>query len=111
MSNTFGIPHRALKDTTLCGYTIPKDTMLLGDFRGMMTDPETWTDPDSYRPERFLLNGKLNVPANYHPFGLGKHRCMGELMGRSNIFSFITTLFQRFEFKVPPGHPMPSSNF
>ncbi len=76
-----------------------------------MTDPETWTDPDNFRPERFLLNGKLSVPANYHPFGLGKHKCMGENLAKTSIFYFITTLLQKFEFKVPPGHPMPSSNF
>lgn len=33
---------------------------------------------------------------------------MGELMGKSNIFAFVTTLFQNLSFKVPDGHDLPT---
>ena len=81
MSNTFGIPHRALKDTNLCGFNIPKDTMLVASFRGMMLDEGAWKNPLKFDPSRFLdEDGKICVPDNFFPFGLGKHRCMGEMM-------------------------------
>ncbi|XP_058119792.1 probable cytochrome P450 303a1 [Anopheles ziemanni] len=108
MSNTFGIPHRALKDTKLCGYDIPKDTMLIGMFRGMMLDENLWENPTHYVPERFLKDGKIHIPAQYHPFGVGKHRCMGELMAKSNLFLFLTTTLQSFDLLLPKGEPFPS---
>jgi cytochrome P450 len=83
--------------------------MLIGMFRGMMLDEKYWPEPAEFRPERFLdANGKAFVPENFYPFGVGKHRCMGEMMGRANLFMFITTLFQRFNFLVPKGHDLPS---
>uniref|UniRef100_A0A182YQN3 Uncharacterized protein n=1 Tax=Anopheles stephensi TaxID=30069 RepID=A0A182YQN3_ANOST len=132
MSNTFGIPHRALKDTTLCGYNIPKvslryiaqsrsrvynlltsnhstqDTMLVGMFRGMMLDENLWEKPTEFNPARFLKDGKIHIPAQYHPFGVGKHRCMGELMARGNLFLFLTTTLQSFDLLLPEGAPIPS---
>lgn len=131
MAHTFGIPHRALRDTKLCGYDIPKvrkwtplkeyvtycehyayphtkDSMVIGCFAGMMLNVSIFDDPLSFRPDRFFLDGKIVVPEQYHPFGVGKHRCMGEIMARSNLFLFITTLLQNFTFTVPPGQQMPS---
>lgn len=106
MANTFGIPHRALRDTKLCGYDIPKDTMLVGMFRGMMLND--WEEPNRFKPERFLKDGKVFWPPQFHPFGVGRHRCMGEMMGKANLFLFITTLMQSFEFLVPEGDPVPT---
>lgn len=133
MGYTFGIPHRALRDTTLCGYHIPKvklqliknqtmclnfpifqDTMMIACFNGMSFDKRIWPDSDTnldcskFRPERFIKDGKISIPEGHNPFGVGKHRCMGELMARANIFLFTTTLLQHFNFLVPPGHPLPT---
>lgn len=42
-------------------------------------------------------------------FVLGKHRCMGETLAKSNVFLFTASLLQNFEFKVPPGEEKPST--
>ncbi|XP_063701770.1 probable cytochrome P450 303a1 [Culicoides brevitarsis] len=107
MANTLGIAHRALRSTKLCGFDIPKDTMVVGLYRGMMMDPKLWKNPEDFDPDRFLCDGKVKIPEYFYPFGLGKHRCMGELLARSNLFLFITTLLQSFCFEVPEGHPLP----
>ena len=109
MGNTFGIPHRALEDTELCGHYIPKDTMLVGAFFGMNFDPKTFPNPREFNPEKhFMKDGKLSVPDSYHPFGFGKRRCMGEKLARSNLFIFVTTLFQNFNVAPLPGMGLPS---
>ena len=55
--------------------------MLVASFRGMMLDEKLWEDPMKFNPSRFLSKeGKICVPENYYPFGVGKHRCMGEMM-------------------------------
>ncbi|BET00075.1 cytochrome P450 [Nesidiocoris tenuis] len=108
MGRTFSIPHRALRDTTLHGYYVPKDTMVIANFNGTLMDENLWGDPHVFRPERFIdENGKILVPEWYLPFGYGKHRCMGQTLARSNIFLFTASLLQNFDLVVPPGTTPP----
>lgn len=109
MGNTFGIPHRALRDTRLSGYEIPKDTMVIACFRGMLMNPVDFPNPNKFDPERYLQNGVLEVPEAYNPFGFGRHRCMGDILGRQNLFMFITTVIQNFRF-VPLSSDLPDDN-
>lgn len=82
--------------------------MLVGLYRGMMMDSKLWKNPEDFDPDRFMCDGKVKIPDVFYPFGLGKHRCMGEMLARSNLFLFITTLLQSFCFAVPEGHPLPN---
>lgn len=88
--------------------------MIIACFNGMSFDKTIWPDTDeelncySFKPERFIKDGKVVIPERHHPFGVGKHRCMGELMARANIFLFTTTLLQHFNFLVPPGQDLPT---
>lgn len=109
MSYTFGIAHRCLRDTKLCGYDIPEDTMVVAMFSGMMLDSKVIKNPTNFDPENFLdESGKLFIPEKHFPFGLGKHRCIGEMLAKSNLFMLCTTLLQNFLFELPPGHEIPS---
>lgn len=81
--------------------------MLICLFRGMFMDEKTWKHPADFDPERFLENGRLKVPENYQPFGVGKHRCMGETLAKANIFLLETTLFQSFKLSI---HEQPSDD-
>ncbi|XP_055859444.1 probable cytochrome P450 303a1 [Episyrphus balteatus] len=107
MGHTFGVPHRALKDTRLCGYNVPKDTMVVACFRGMLMNSKDFPDPHRFWPDRYFIDGKFKVP-DFSAFGYGRHRCMGEMLGKQNIFFFVTTLLQSFTFKIPKGEPIPS---
>lgn len=84
--------------------------MLVALFRGMMTDEKIWDKPNEFIPERFLKDGRIFIPDQFYPFGVGKHRCMGEMMGRANVFLITTTLLQNFTFSIPEGHPLPPSD-
>lgn len=109
MGNTFGIAHRALKDSQLCGYDVPKDTMVVAMSSALLNDPNVIKNPLQFDPENFLdENGRLSVPEKFFPFGLGKHRCIGESLAKSNLFILCTTMLQNFFFELPPGHDLPS---
>ncbi|KAK9880868.1 hypothetical protein WA026_013195 [Henosepilachna vigintioctopunctata] len=102
----FTIPHRAMKDTHLNGYFIPKDSIVIANLHGVhMGEESGFDDPFEFRPERHMTNGKLKpVPDSFIPFGFGKHRCLGEALARANLFLLTATMLQNFDFSVPPGH-------
>ncbi|KAJ0176310.1 hypothetical protein K1T71_008484 [Dendrolimus kikuchii] len=104
----FSVPHRALSDTTLVGYKIPEDTMVINNFSNIMMDEKYFPDPHAFNPERFLVDGRLVLPDHYFPFGLGKRRCLGDGLAKCNIFVFTTTMLQQFSFLPAPGEPLPS---
>ncbi|KAJ6650392.1 hypothetical protein lerEdw1_010283 [Lerista edwardsae] len=103
----FTIPHCTTRDTVLNGYYIPKDTCVFVNQWQVNHDEELWKDPSSFNPERFLMaNGKdLNKDEgeNVLVFGLGKRRCIGESIGRWQVFLFLTTLLQQLQFSVQDG--------
>ncbi|XP_033330973.2 putative cytochrome P450 303a1 [Megalopta genalis] len=109
MGRTLNVPHRALRDTTILGHKIPKDTMLIVNFNRILMD-ESWGDPEDFRPERFIdEQGNIITPTAYFPFSIGRHRCMGENLARSNLFIITTALLQEFTFSTVPGEKKPST--
>lgn len=75
----------------------------------LLTKASSWDDPEVFRPNRFLKNGKLSVPDRFIPFGFGKHRCLGETLAKANVFLLTTTMLQKFNFSIPPGEDPPST--
>ncbi|XP_023247202.1 probable cytochrome P450 303a1 [Copidosoma floridanum] len=111
MGRTMNIPHRALKDTHVMGYRIPKDSMLLVNFNSILMG-KVWGDPEEFRPERFIdESGKIVLPDQYLPFSFGKHRCMGEVLAKSNIFMITAALLQNFTFSPVPGEEPPKNEY
>lgn len=101
-------PRRALQDTKLQGYSIPKDTVVLVDIHSVHHDEQHWKDPEVFRPERFLNErGKLQPDEHLMPFGLGKRRCLGDALARNCMFLFLTGLLQRYRLTVPAGESPP----
>nr|XP_034346496.1 cytochrome P450 1A1 isoform X2 [Arvicanthis niloticus] len=67
---------------------------------------ELWGDPNEFRPERFLTpSGTLDkhLSEKVILFGLGKRKCIGETIGRLEVFLFLAILLQQVEFNVSPG--------
>uniref|UniRef100_A0A8I3RZY7 Cytochrome P450 1A n=1 Tax=Canis lupus familiaris TaxID=9615 RepID=A0A8I3RZY7_CANLF len=68
---------------------------------------QVWGDPFAFRPERFLtadgtaINKTLSEKVML--FGMGKRRCIGEVLAKWEIFLFLAILLQRLEFSVPAG--------
>lgn len=63
-------PRRALWDTNLGGYNIPKNTTILIGLRSVHMDYNHWGDPECFRPERFIdEEGKTIKDEFFMPFG------------------------------------------
>ncbi|XP_058217040.1 iridoid oxidase-like [Rhododendron vialii] len=68
------LPRNAMHDSSYMGYQIPKTTQVLVNAWAIGRDPESWDDPLSFKPERFL--GKNIDYKGQHlefiPFGSGR---------------------------------------
>ncbi|XP_048472956.1 cytochrome P450 1A1 [Rhincodon typus] len=103
----FTIPHCTTRDTALNGYFIPKNTCVFVNQWQVNHDSTLWKDPFAFCPQRFLNpNGKSINKAESEKlllFGLGKRRCIGEPIGRIEVFLFLTALVQQLRFEKKPG--------
>lgn len=106
----FTIPHCTTRDTSLNGYFIPKDTCVFINQWQINQDPELWKDPSSFNPDRFLSTDgtELNKQEGEKVmvFGLGKRRCIGEVIARNEVFLFLAILVQKLHFHTIPGEPL-----
>ena len=87
------VPYATIKDTTLEGYFIPKNTPVIPSYYSLTRDERYWEEPEQFNPYRFLdKNGKLrkDLLDKFYPFGMGARRCIGESLGRLQIFLFFT---------------------
>lgn len=103
----FTIPHCTTKDTSLNGYYIPKDTCVFINQWQINQDPELWKDPSSFVPDRFLSSDGSEVNKQEGEkvmvFGMGKRRCIGEVIARNEVYLFLAIIVQKLHFHAMPG--------
>ena len=103
----FGLFRSALEDTEIAGYTIPKDTVVIGNLYAVNNDPSVWDSPKEFRPERFIgQDGKFVLGDDpVIPFGTGQRSCIGEQLARNELFLFTVRIFQNFRIKAASELP------
>nr|XP_023024596.1 probable cytochrome P450 305a1 [Leptinotarsa decemlineata] len=102
-------PRRVLRKTTLNGYDIPKDTTVLIHIHSVHNDVDYWQDPEIFRPDRFLdPKGNLMYHDRFLPFGLGKRRCLGEILAKNCIFTFFSQIMKSYQIELPPNAKKPT---
>lgn len=91
------LPHQSSSECTMEGYRIPSDTMLLINAYAMHRDPTLWSEPESFKPNRF----DKGEGEGYHfiPFGSGRRGCPGEVLANRIIGLALGSLLQCFEWQ------------
>lgn len=107
------IPHKSTRKSSLGGYDIPKDTMMMTNLWAIHHDPKEWEDPDVFKPERFLdVEGNFSVSCpngyrSYLPFSAGRRVCLGESLAKIELFLVTSRLLHQFKFEPAPEAQLP----
>ncbi|XP_014667391.1 PREDICTED: steroid 17-alpha-hydroxylase/17,20 lyase-like [Priapulus caudatus] len=99
------LPHCATIDTTVGGYDVPKDTMVMFNLYGLHHDPAYWTDPEKFDPTRFLdEHGSIRPKMpSFLPFSAGRRVCVGESIAKIDLFVLFACFLQRYSWNELPG--------
>lgn len=106
---SLAIPHSVNHDVVFHDFLIRKDTTVVANIHSAMMDPNLWTEPTRFRPERFLTADQkaLEIPKYFLPFSLGPRSCLGETLAKMELFLYMTSLLQRFKLMPAEGSSLP----
>jgi cytochrome P450 len=125
-----GIPHMCSEDDVYKGYRIPKGSLVMPNIwygtpvsgkgasyhrianhlhREFTHDPETYKDPRTFNPSRFLSPTPEMDPRNLS-FGFGRRICPGRLLADSTIFMTIAKSLAVFDIQ-PDGEDSVGEEF
>ncbi|WP_299242040.1 cytochrome P450 [uncultured Aquimarina sp.] len=103
------IGRMSTKEFNYKGYNIPKDTHVSVDIDQNHHNPEVWSCPADFDPERFSKERSEHTkcPYTYTPFGAGAHYCIGFAFAEMQIKYVISTLLLSHEWSVDSAYKMP----
>ncbi|XP_013408725.1 cytochrome P450 1A2 [Lingula anatina] len=96
------LPRATTREVVLGEFYIPDDTMVLINYWSVCHDSSVWTDPDLFKPERFLrtdaagrttIDNELKERAT--TFSVGKRKCLGYALALKELFIMVTALLQK----------------
>jgi cytochrome P450 len=80
-------------------------------FYSIMNDPDYWSEPAKFSPERFMgANKERIVPGSYCPFGLGPRHCLGMRLSLTMAKLALAKVLMRFKFFHASGTCFPPKN-
>ena len=99
------LPRETMSDIKIQGYNIPKNTMIEINTYAIGRDPNCWTNPNEFIPERFIDN-----PIDYKgqhfellPFGGGRRICPGMATGMTIVELGLLNVLYFFDWSLPDG--------
>ena len=102
-------PRMAVCDTSFQGFFVPKGTIVTISQLASHRDPEFFTNPDMFDPERFSPERAEDKSHRFAwmPFGGGVHKCIGLYFGQMEIKTILHHLLRGFEWSVPADYQIP----
>lgn len=74
----------------------------------IMNDPDYWTEPGKFNPDRFMPGEREKiVPGSYCPFGLGPRHCLGMRFALTESKVALATMVMKYRFEPAPGTSFP----
>ncbi|KAK4415796.1 cytochrome [Sesamum alatum] len=97
----------SIRDSVVDGYHVPAGTTAMVNMWAITRDPDVWSDPLNFKPERFLGQFGPNLDPEFSvlgsdlrlaPFGSGRRSCPGKTLGMTTVMFWVGRLLHEFEF-------------
>ena len=87
------------------GFEIVEGSRLMVNSWAIGRSPESWDDPDEFRPERFedSMADDKGPRFDYLPFGGGRRMCPGSTFGLAVLELIMARLLYYFDWSLPTG--------
>ena len=92
----WAISRKALDTDQIGDYEIPKGSTVFLSIYAIHRDPDFWSSPDEFIPDRFL-DGNYDKQA-YLPFGKGPRTCIGSNFALLEIKIVLSLLLNKYKF-------------
>lgn len=89
-------------------YTLPTGTRIVLLLDAINRDPQTYRDPDTFNPERFV--GARPNPYAWVPFGGGLKRCIGASFSMCELTTILHTMLAEAELRPVDRRPEAPAN-
>lgn len=90
-----GLTHKTEEDIIYGDFIIPKGAYLLASLWWFLHDPKDYSDPNSFKPERYLA--PLNEPdPSEIAFGYGRRSCAGRFFADASVYITVAQMLAVF---------------
>ncbi|KAM0270336.1 hypothetical protein ACHAPA_003520 [Fusarium lateritium] len=102
-----GLPHTCTEDDIYDGYLIPKGSMVISNILHFAHDPEVYSEPMAFKPERFLSSddNQPELDPQTYAFGFGRRVCPGRVLAENALFLNIAQSLAVFNISKDEKEP------
>jgi len=94
----------AIRDTEIAGQPVPKRHIVLISMYATHRDPRFFSEPEAFRPERWLDGLDKRLPHGaFIPFGMGSRKCVGASFAMTETTLLVATIARRWRFELNAG--------
>ncbi|XP_057429991.1 isoleucine N-monooxygenase 2-like [Lotus japonicus] len=102
----FNVPYVSMKDTMVGNYFIPKGSHVILSRSGLGRNPNVWSEPHKFKPERHLKSDGSDVVLSepelkFISFSTGRRGCPGVNLGTTMTMVLLARLLHAFNWSAP----------